>query len=67
MEADELFTTGTAVVVSPVGSLTYKGQRRQFGKAGEPTPTGLEIYEALTQLQTERAADPFGWVHPVTV
>lgn len=35
MEADEVFTTGTAVVVSPVGSLTHKGQRRQYGNEGE--------------------------------
>jgi branched-chain amino acid aminotransferase len=26
-EADEVFTTGTAVVVASVGSLTYKGMR----------------------------------------
>ncbi|GBF92212.1 branched-chain amino acid aminotransferase [Raphidocelis subcapitata] len=65
MEADEMFTTGTAVVVSPVGSLTYKGERRQYGKPGEPTPVGLEIYTALTRLQTEQDPDPFGWVHPV--
>ena len=35
MEADEVFTTGTAVVVSPVGSLTHKGTRRQYGSEGE--------------------------------
>lgn len=27
LEADEVFCTGTAVVVSPVGSITYKGKR----------------------------------------
>ena len=42
---------GTAVVVSAVGSLTYKGQRRQFGTPGEPTPTALRLYDALTGLQ----------------
>ena len=36
MEADELFTTGTAVVVCAVGSLTYKGERKQFGTPGQP-------------------------------
>lgn len=25
--ADEVFCTGTAVVVSPVGSITYRGRR----------------------------------------
>ncbi len=27
LDADEVFCTGTAVVVSPVGSITYKGER----------------------------------------
>jgi len=65
MEADEVFTTGTAVVLSPVGSLTYKGEKRQFGNPGEPTATALELYDALTGLQQERIPDTFGWVHRV--
>ena len=40
MEADELFTTGTAVVVCAVGSLTYRGERKQFGTPGEPGMDG---------------------------
>lgn len=27
LDADEVFCTGTAVVVSPVGSITYRGKR----------------------------------------
>ena len=27
LDADEVFVTGTAVVVSPVGSITYFGKR----------------------------------------
>ncbi|GAB4817956.1 hypothetical protein N2152v2_005002 [Parachlorella kessleri] len=65
MEADELFTTGTAVVVCAVGSLTYRGERKQFGTPGEPGKVALELYEALTGLQQEKADDPFGWVVPV--
>jgi branched-chain amino acid aminotransferase len=65
MAADEVFTTGTAVVVCSVGSLTHEGERRQFNVPGEPGPVALEVYTALTQLQTEQADDPFGWVAPV--
>ena len=65
MEADEIFTTGTAVVLSAVGSLTYQGQKKQYGNPGEPTPVALELYDALTGLQQERIEDPFGWVYPV--
>ena len=65
MAADEVFTTGTAVVLCAVGSLTYEGEKKQFGAPGVPTPTALELYEALTGLQQERTADEFGWVHRV--
>lgn len=63
--APQIFTTGTAVVVSPVGSLTYQGERRQFGEPGQPSPVALELYDQLTGLQQERYPDPFGWVYPV--
>lgn len=65
MEADELFTTGTAVVLSPVGSLTHNGVKKQYGTKGEPTPVALQLYKALTSLQQEESEDPFGWVYPV--
>lgn len=65
MEADELFTTGTAVVVCSVGSLTYRGTRKQFTEQGQPGPVALEMYTSLTDIQTEKAADPGNWVVPV--
>jgi branched-chain amino acid aminotransferase len=65
MEADEVFTTGTAVVVCSVGSLTYKGNRRSYVEDGAAGSTALELYTALTQLQTAQAEDPFGWVYKV--
>lgn len=36
LQADEVFTCGTAVVLSPVGSLTFKGDKTQYGEAGIP-------------------------------
>ena len=66
LQADELFTTGTAVVVCSVGSLTYKGTRKEYSKvAGEPGLVALDMYNSLTRLQTEQDADPFGWVYKV--
>jgi len=65
MEADELFTTGTAVVVCSVGSLTYRGKRKNFTKEGEPGKVALEMYKSLTDIQTEQADDPHGWVVPL--
>lgn len=41
LQADEVFTSGTAVVVSPVGSLTHRDKKVQYGEpgvAGEHSP-----------------------------
>ncbi|KAL6773728.1 hypothetical protein ACKKBG_A22230 [Auxenochlorella protothecoides x Auxenochlorella symbiontica] len=65
LAADEVFTTGTAVVLCSVGSLTYQGTKQRYGTEGQPGPVALELYEALTGLQQERTEDPFGWVHHV--
>jgi len=65
LDADEVFTTGTAVVVCPVGSITYKGKEVVYGDASDPGPTTMEIYDALTSIQAGTAEDTFGWVHPV--
>jgi len=35
-QADEVFTTGTAVVVCSVGSLTYRGNRKQYTSGDAP-------------------------------
>jgi branched-chain amino acid aminotransferase len=61
----QVFTTGTAVVVSAVGSMTYRGERRQYGEHGQPGSVALELYDQLTGIQQERYEDPFGWVLPV--
>ncbi|KAG2430864.1 hypothetical protein HXX76_009838 [Chlamydomonas incerta] len=65
MEADEIFTTGTAVVVSSVGSLTYRGNKKAYTAPGQAGPVALEMYSALTDIQTEKADDKFSWVYPV--
>lgn len=64
LEADEVFTTGTAVVVSAVGSITYKGMKTLF-HGGEPGPVAQEMLRSLTDIQLEVSEDRFGWVHPV--
>lgn len=65
VQADEVFTTGTAVVVCSVGSLTYRGNKKSYVAEGAAGSTALELYNALTQLQTGQAEDPFGWVYKV--
>lgn len=65
LEADEVFTTGTAVVVCSVGSITYKGERKQYTAPDKPGPVALDMYESLTGIQTEKIDDMFNWVVPV--
>lgn len=58
---EEVFGSGTAAVVSPVGELVYKDEIMNInnGRMGEFT---RYAYNTLTGLQYGRLPDPFGWV-----
>lgn len=60
MDADEVFCTGTAVVVSPVGSITYLDRRVTYGN-GAPGKVSQELYSVLTSIQMGLADDNMGW------
>ena len=57
---EEVFGTGTAAVISPVGKLRYKDDVFTIGdnKIGE---TSQKIYDAITGIQLGKLDDPFGW------
>ncbi|HEX9778722.1 MAG TPA: branched-chain amino acid aminotransferase [Geopsychrobacteraceae bacterium] len=57
----EAFGTGTAVVISPVGSFCYKGHCVRFG-GGEPGELTMKLYRSLTDIQYGRQADRHNWV-----
>ena len=63
-ELEEVFGTGTAAVISPVGELCYEGERVIINdfKTGELTQ---KIYDELTGIQWGTRPDPFGWVMPL--
>ncbi|XP_057784392.1 branched-chain amino acid aminotransferase 2, chloroplastic-like [Salvia miltiorrhiza] len=61
LEADEVFCTGTAVVVSPVGSITYLNKRVTYGSEGVGR-VSQQLYSALTSLQMGLAEDKMGWI-----
>jgi len=56
----EVFGTGTAAVVSPVGELAYKDERIVVngGKIGELTQ---KLYDTIVGIQYGTAPDPHGW------
>lgn len=60
LHADEVFCTGTAVVVSPVGSITYMGKRVEYGNKGVGM-VSQQLYSALTNLQMGLSEDRMGW------
>lgn len=47
LQADEVFTCGTAVVLSPVGSLTHQGKKTQYGEAGVPGRSHAQLGNVL--------------------
>jgi branched-chain amino acid aminotransferase len=59
----EVFACGTAAVVTPIGTLKWRG-----GQIGDPDTTGpvtRQVREALVDIQYGRAEDTFGWMHRV--
>lgn len=56
---------GTAAVISPVGSLTYKGKKQVFYSETEIGPVTTKLYNYLTGVQNGDVEDKFGWVVPV--
>lgn len=56
----EMFGTGTAAVISPVGELGYKGEDILINN-GEIGSLSQRLYDTLTGIQCGRIEDPFGW------
>jgi len=56
----EMWGTGTAAVVSPVGTLGYKGEDILIngGETGEVTQ---KLYDAIIGIQYGRSNDPHNW------
>jgi len=57
----EVFGTGTACVVNPVGTLGYKGREHKVG-GGEPGNFATMLYNHLTGIQYGEKKDVFGWM-----
>ena len=60
----EVWGTGTAAVISPVGELSYKGERIVIGdgRIGDLTQ---RLYQAIVDIQYARVPDTRGWTVPV--
>ena len=63
-ELKEIFGTGTAAVISPVGLLSYKGQEAKVNK-NQTGPLAKKLYDHLGRLQHGEIEDKFGWVERI--
>lgn len=58
--ADEVFCTGTAIGLLPVGSITYLGKRLSYKRGGLGT-ISQQLSSALANIQMGLAEDKMGW------
>ncbi len=57
----EAFGSGTAAVISPVGSISYRGQTLTVGD-GNTGELSQRLYDEITGIQLGTKPDPFDWV-----
>lgn len=56
----EIFGTGTAAVIAPVGEIKYQERELTVG-SGKPGAVTEELYQRYTNIQNGVEEDPFGW------
>jgi len=64
ISADEVFLSGTAVVVTPVGKITTSKAVTTINK-NKMGPITKKIRKLLLGIQREEIEDPFGWIFPI--
>ncbi|WP_318508928.1 branched-chain amino acid aminotransferase [Bacillus sp. T3] len=60
-QLEEVFGTGTAAVISPVGELAWNGEHLVINN-GETGELSQKLYDTLTGIQYGNVEDPFNWV-----
>ncbi len=64
-EADEVFCTGTAVGVTPIGKITFNDEAYKFNR-GKIGPITNKCKKKLINIQRQHIDDTFGWLFPIT-
>ena len=59
----EVFACGTAAVVTPVGTLKWRGGSASTGVGDDIGPVTKQVRQNLVDIQYGRAEDTFGWMH----
>jgi len=66
-ELVEAGACGTAAVITPIESITFRGEDIVYLQDGKPGRHCTELYEALTAIQFGDADDPYGWAEEIDV
>ena len=56
---------GTAAVISPVGSITYNGEKHVIYSETETGPITTKLYNELVDIQYGKKQGPEGWVQTI--
>jgi branched-chain amino acid aminotransferase len=64
-EFTETGCCGTAAVITPIGSITWRDRKMVYSQDGQPGKYCKELYDKLTAIQVGDAPDPYGWVRRV--
>ncbi len=62
----EVFGSGTAAVISPVGNIKFNGKEITIGD-GSVGPLSAKLFKDLMDIQYGKAEDPFHWIMPVDI
>jgi len=60
----EVFGTGTAAVISPVGNIHYQGKTYRVAD-GRTGPLSYKLYEHILAVQYGKEPDPYGWTERI--
>ena len=60
----EVFASGTAAVISPVGKLAFRG-KTQVVNHGKVGPLSQRLYDSIMGIQYGKIKDPYGWIEKV--
>lgn len=61
---EEMFGTGTAAVIAPIGELQYLTHTIHIDHS-KPGPTASMLFQDITGIQYGTRSDPFGWMEIV--
>ncbi|MFU8812434.1 MAG: branched-chain amino acid aminotransferase [Balneolaceae bacterium] len=62
----EVFGSGTAAVISPVGLIHHNGKTIELDQE-HIGPFAKKMFDSITGIQYGEREDPFGWVHPIHI